>query len=422
MTTIQEPERFSLKANEPITTVKDLSDYLWWAAQVEMAAIPMYLYASYSIKTQNVSQWEPGPGAFRILKSVVIEEMLHLSLVRNMITAIGQQIHFCNESFIPKYPFHVPMRQPSLNLTLGQLTKKLVMDVFMEFEKPSKPKGGRVEEQIKAVGSEEYETIGQFYKAIYDGFKYLCGVDEAHPNGNPAKERELFRCSQLDLQYAYSYWNEGGGGYPLLVKDLPSALTAINMIVEQGEGMSSDHQQVPIRPNKPKAGHFEYPHYVKLQRIAQGWEPIGDTYTVPSNPKVEDYPEGKIKNLGLLCNAAYTYILRLLDELYSTSGKEVEPGKNNLRYGLERKFIAAMQGLLFGVANQLVQVSIARGANWGINAAPTFEWYGDFPSGKPMTDHLKTLCNTVVPDFPTLGGDNSALWLIGKMPPLTPYT
>ncbi|MGH3848484.1 MAG: ferritin-like domain-containing protein, partial [Pseudonocardiaceae bacterium] len=364
------------------------------------------------------------PGAFRILKSVVIEEMLHLSLARNMITAIGRDIRFCDEKFIPKYPYPVPMRQPELKLTLGKLTKDLARDVFMEFEKPSPRRQKAEATQAGGSASEEYATIGQFYQAIHDGFKLLCGVDKNHPNGDPNKINELFKNNRVDLQYVDTYWNEGGGGKPILVTGLPSALIAINTIVEQGEGMSSDRQKVPIYD--PGTGeetpYFEYPHYVKLERIAKGWEPIGETYTVPDNPKIEFYPEGKIKNLGLLCNAAYTYVLRLLDELYRTSWKAVKPGnKDDKRYGLERTFIAAMQGLLFGTAKQLVRTPIDEGRYVGFNAAPTFEWYNNFPQDEPMTDHLMELCNKVVPHFPELGGDNSVLWLIEKMPPLKPH-
>jgi hypothetical protein len=351
---------------------------------------------------------------------VVIEEMLHVSLVRNMITAIGRDIKFCDKDFIPVYPYTIPMRQPKLGLVLGKLTEELARNVFMEFEKPSPPPTSN-DAAKKNSSDEKYATIGQFYKAIYDGFMLLCGVDKDHPQGDPEKIKALFKNNRVDLQYVGTYWNEGGGGEPILVKDLHSALTAINTIVDQGEGLSSDREKVPINPEDPKPGYFEYPHYVKLKRIAEGLELIGKTYNVPDNPKVNNYPAGPIKDLGLLCNAAYTYVLRLLDELYRTSWKDVKPGnEHDKRYGLERTFIAAMQGLLFGVANQLVQKPMPSPGL--INAAPTFEWYNDFPPDQPMTRHLLELCSKVVSDFPALGGDNSVLWLIKKMPPLMPQS
>ncbi|TQM77813.1 ferritin-like protein [Saccharothrix saharensis] len=406
------------KAGKPIDSVDDLFSHLYDAARLEMSTIPLYLYAAYSIKTDNVSQWSAGPGAFRLIKSIVIEEMLHLSLVRNLIVAIGRgdHIRFRHEEFVPTFPSPMLHRVPLLELKLAPLTTDLVADVFMPLELPAKvgapPESG------------EYQTIGQFYKAIFDGFQRLCGVDPsvARRAGSPGeRERELFKHNRLDLQYTNTYWNEGGGGAPIIVHDLHSALTAINVIVEQGEGMDPDQQEVPIDPANPAqdlaTGLFEAPHYVKFKRIADGWELIGDVHPVPENPRVAEYPEGPVRDLGRLGCAAYTYVLALLDELYNTSGSDVKPGATSPRYGLERVFIAAMQGLLFGVIKELVRTPITEGPYRGLQAAPTFEYY-EFPEGVSMTRHLKELCERVLPHFPALGGDNGVLWLISdQMPP-----
>ncbi|MEV1117838.1 ferritin-like protein [Actinosynnema sp. NPDC049800] len=404
------------RADKPIDSVDSLFSHLYDAARLELSTIPLYLYAAYSIKTDNVSQWSAGPGAFRLIKSVVVEEMLHLSLVRNLIVAIGRgdDIKFQNPDFVPAYPSDMLHRVPRLELDLAPLTTDLVKDVFMPLELPAK---------VGAPGqSGEYQTIGQFYKAIYDGFERLCGVDPTAPTRHgpgDEQERELFKHNRLDLQYTNTYWNEGGGGEPIIVHDLYTALTAINVIVEQGEGMDPDQQEVsdnPDDPDKAKQGLFEFPHYVKFKRIADGWELIGDVHPVPRNPRVAEYPEGPVRDLGQLACAAYTYVLALLDELYNTSGKDVKPGATSARYGLERVFIAAMQGLLFGVIKELVRTTITTGPYKGMQAAPTFEYY-EFPEGESMTRHLKELCERVVPHYPVLGGDNSVLWLISDQMP-----
>jgi hypothetical protein len=403
------------KADQPIDTVKSLYSHLYDAARLEISTIPLYLYAAYSIKTENVSQWSAGPGAFRLIKSIVIEEMLHLSLVRNLIVAIGygDHIKFRHKAFVPDYPSRMLNRVPCLELRLGQLTPELVRKVFMPLELPEKkdaqPEGG------------EYETIGQFYKAIFDGFQRLCGVEPGSSGQpDPAKEKALFSRNRLDLQYTNTYWNEGGGGAPVIVHDLHSALSAINLIVEQGEGMDPDQQEVPIYPEEPvsdqKPGLFEFPHYVKFKRIADGWEPIGDVYPVPDNPRVADYPEGPVRELGKLASAAYSYVLAMLDEIYITTGRDVKPGASSPRYGLERMFVASMQGLLFGVIKELVRIPITEGPYRNMNAAPTFEYY-KFPRHQSLTEHLMELCERVLPHYPALGGDNSVLWLISKQMP-----
>ncbi|RNL86014.1 ferritin-like domain-containing protein [Halostreptopolyspora alba] len=410
-----------------VTNKQELFSHLYDAARLEMQTIPMYLYAAYSIKTENVSQWAPGPGAFRLIRTVVTEEMLHLSLVRNLIISIGygDRIRFCDPNFISTYPAKMLHRKPDLELHTAPLTPKLVRDMFMEFEKPTK--------KDAPPKTKDYETIGQFYKAVWNGFAELGGIvpdkagkdfaSKAAPDQvfkhDPEKEKELFKDNEPYKQYVETYWNEGGGGDPVLVKDIKSAFTAINMIVEQGEGAGEDKQHVPIHPEAPKEGYVEEPHYIKFKRIADKWEPIGDVHPVPTNPRVENFPEGPVQDLGLLCNAAYTYVLRILDEIYNAKWDDVEPGNTSRRYGLERKFIAAMQGLLFGVIKELVKTPITSGEYKGKNAAPTFQFY-HFPEDEPMVTHMKELCNKVIPDYPELGGDNSVLWLLGKMPDLYP--
>ncbi|MEV6874217.1 ferritin-like protein [Amycolatopsis sp. NPDC051128] len=403
------------EANRPIDTVESLFSHLYDAARLEMSTIPLYLYAAYSIKTANVSQWSSGPGAFRLIKSIVIEEMLHLSLVRNLIVAIGygEHVKFQHKAFIPEFPTPMLCRVPDLELRLAPLTTELVRDVFMPLELPAKVDA--------PPESDKYQTIGQFYKAIFDGFQRLCGV-EPGTYGRPdqAKQKALFRHNRMDLQYTNAYWNEGGGGAPVIVHDLHSALTAINLIVEQGEGMDPDQQEVPIDPQDPagqqQAGLFEFPHYVKFKRIADGWEPIGEVYPMPDNPRVSQFPEGPVRDLGQLACAAYTYVLAMLDELYNTSGNDVKPGATSPRYGLERKFIAAMQGLLFGVIKELVRIPITEGPYCDLHAAPTFEYY-EFPEDRSLTQHLRELCERVLPHYPALGGDNSVLWLISERMP-----
>lgn len=405
-------------ASKPITTREQLFAHLYQAAQLEMSSIPLYLYAGYSIKTQGYSQWSPGSGAFRLIKTVVIEEMLHLSLVRNLIVSIGfGELMWCaNDTFLPTYPSPMLNRKPLLELRLGRCTPDLVRRVFMEFELPGKPGA--------PSQPNEYNTIGQFYKAIRDGFVRLCGLDpDAKNPGVPPKSAgdmhsKLFGNSQPDLQYIAAYWNEGGGGSPMLVRNLFDALWAINQIVEQGEGTDPDRKEVPKNPLNPVAGESEFPHYIKFQRIAEGIEQIGETWPVPDSPKLTQYEKDRpVHALATLFNAAYTYVMHLLDELYRTSWRDVKPGVRSRRYGLERQFVAAMQGLLFGIANLLVQTKITQGDHKGSHAAPTFEYY-NFAQGS-IVPQLRRLCDEAIPFFPALGGDNGVRWLIGQMPDLS---
>lgn len=156
-----------VKSDQPIRSRDDLVNHLHQAAQLEMSTIPLYLYAAYSIETKGHSQWDPGISASRTIISIVLEEMLHLALVRNLMLAIGagDQISFYDPKFMPQYPSLMLHRAPDLELHLEPCTQNLIERVFMPLELPA--------EHGAPPQSDQYNTIGQFYECIEDGFRYL---------------------------------------------------------------------------------------------------------------------------------------------------------------------------------------------------------------------------------------------------------
>lgn len=395
-----------VKPDQPIHSYDDLVNHLHQAAQVEMSTIPMYLYAAYSIETKGHSQWDPGISASRTIISIVLEEMLHLALVRNLMLAIGagDKISFYNKDFMPHYPSKMLHRTPDLELHLEPCTQDLMARVFMPLELPAK--------HGAPPQPDQYNTLGQFYESIEDGFHYLTKNDP-----------QFWSKAQDSTKYQYTaaYWNRDGGGEPVVVCDLTSAMNAMSMIVEQGEGVDPDKATVPIDPINPKPGLDELSHYAKFQRIHDGIEVIGVVKPVPVDPKIADF-KGTVVTLANLFNAAYGYTLCMLDKLY-TLPRELTPGHPSPRYHLERTFIAAMGGLLYPIADLLTRTPSGNKDGHGqpINAAPTFEYY-DFAaeqknSGcKTKKQHLMWLCNQAIADFPNLGGDNSVHWLLTKIP------
>jgi hypothetical protein len=383
-----------VEANKPIATTESLRTHLHHAAQLEMSTIPLYLYAAYSIKTQGYSQWAPGMSAFRAIRSVVIEEMLHLCLVRNLMVAIGggDQLAFYDDNFVPKYPSPMLHRVPELTLELSPLSAQLVRDVFMPLEHP--------ESTDARPEADQYHTIGQFYNAIKDGFTTL-------------NSDALWAQNRPELQYKGAYWNEDGGGEAIVVCDLDSALSAISTIVEQGEGEGKGGDYVPLMPDVPVAGESELNHYVKFKRIADDSDRLKklNIWPLPTNPTVADYAGTCAEALAQLFNAAYSYVLAMIDALYGTSRETVQPGQTSARYGLERTFIAAMGGLLFPIAALLVTIELPGGHH----AAPTFEFFS-FAQTATKKDQLAKMCDDLIGQFPSLGGDNGVRRLIRLLP------
>lgn len=394
--TTETPESLKqpLVADEPIESLEQLHIHLYQAAQVELSTIPLYLYAAYSIQTGGEYQWEPGISAFRTIRSVVIEEMLHLCLVRNLLLGTGgPEISFYDKDFIPTYPSPMLHREPELMLHLETCTADLMQRVFMPLEMPQK--------SAAPPQPDKYNTLGQFYAAIEKGVEYLDEHNKA----------ELWENPRTDLQYTRAYWNQDGGGGLVEVSNLETAITAIREIVEQGEGGAPEDPMVPDDPVKPRVGAEEFSHYAKFQRIAEGIDPIYETWPLREDPTLADFDE-PVRDLAELFNAAYCYVLSMIDTLYSLSTDTIVGGKESPRYGMERTFIAAMGGLLFPIADLLVRQPTAPGSEE--NAGPTFEFY-EFGSGDKKPQLIEK-CDALLGRFPSLAGADGVRQLIEKLP------
>jgi hypothetical protein len=87
-----------------ISTIDDLHYYLIQALMIEHATLPPYLTALYSLN--------PGANldAYQILRTVAVEEMLHLTLAANVFNAVGGNISgvLTDPGFVPSYPTFLP--------------------------------------------------------------------------------------------------------------------------------------------------------------------------------------------------------------------------------------------------------------------------------------------------------------------------
>ncbi len=375
-----------------INTVESLREHLVAANRVEMSTIPLYLYALYSIQTRSYSQWDPGISAFRAIRAVVIEEMLHLTLSRNLLVAVGGDITYCSDDFVPIYPAPMLNRVPKLPLYLAPCSSALIEDVFLPLEEPARfhapPEAG------------PYHTIGQFYAAIEEGFTYL---DQHDPNGlwGTAPERKERARRQFE---GHAYYNQDGGGSAVVVTSLETALEAITEIVEQGEGARAGVNAVPLNPLDPTAGLDEPSHYERFALVDSNIDRIGTVWPVPDGAKkrirVARFPKD-VRPLGNAFNAAYCYLLAIIDAMYVTPFDEpLEPGQTSRRWGLEQNLLTAMNGLLYPLANLLVSTAISADEH----AAPTFEYVDLGPDKKAGL--LKAI-DAAAATYPSVTGDNS---------------
>jgi len=141
-----------------ITSLASLREHLQWAIELEHATIPPYLCALYSINTGHNAE------AREVLSSVMVEEMLHLTLAANLLNAVGGRPELDIPGMLPSYPHPLPHGDPSFEISLFRFGPEAI-ETFLKIEQPSPP-GGPPE-------GENYETIAQFYEAIKLGLREL---------------------------------------------------------------------------------------------------------------------------------------------------------------------------------------------------------------------------------------------------------
>jgi hypothetical protein len=316
------------------------------AIELEHSTIPPYLYALYSIRTgRNVE-------IAALMLSVIKQEMLHMSLDCNILNAIGGAPKIDDPRFIPHYPGPLPGGVESgLVVPLAPLSKQVVSDVFMVIESPDTTLDGD-------PPSEEGITIGQFYRHLQAEIVALNRKRNIF-TGDPARQ---LRVGFVELQDAG-------------VTDQASALAAIDMIVEQGEGTRTN----PLDPEG------EFAHYYKFAEIYHGrklvpnpdlaaaaqapwvfeghrivFEPDG-VHPVIVNPTRAAYADHPyLQDLNATFNRGYSDLLRKLHRVFNGAPDWLGPA------------LLGMQAL-----KQQAQLLMTQEVVPGQTAGPTFDYVPD---------------------------------------------
>lgn len=209
------------------------------AAELEHEILCCYLFASFSMKDDvaegvSADQLEMIRSWRELLRGIVVQEMIHFATACNLLAAIGGEPQLSR----PNLPTGLRAYPPRFQLRLMPFSLDAV-DQFVSLEQPealweaSQLGEYRVTatplDRLSDIFSSErnYSTVGELYRGIQDGFEYL-----AQKYG----EAGLF-VGPRDAQTAQEYFQLPG---LIAVEDLASALDAINVIVEQGEGASED--------------------------------------------------------------------------------------------------------------------------------------------------------------------------------------
>ena len=351
----------------PPPTRETLQQYLLRASALEQQLLCAYLFTTYSLKQ------DPSEGGFsddaatraselgatlawkRAITSVAVQEMLHLALASNMLTAIGGKPKFSN-IFDLDLPSPDPVLGQCLNLNfpidphemtsawgfdrgawlgLWPFSKTTIkryvwFESFMSGKFPGKKwqctmeqTRTRTQTQTRThpqplAGLQGISTLVELYEAIAEGFLSLSQSDPnlfAADDSLQVTDQEvtgLFNFPPATIVVDGCTKNR-----PLLnaVTDLQSALIAINTIVVQGEG-DSDEWKAFIDKMKVKYPTIEFPtfpaiatppHHQTFQQILKGVPPTTSSRGVPgylklkkNNPSFK--PARRVPSNPLVCN------------------------------------------------------------------------------------------------------------------------
>lgn len=336
----------------------ELISYLETAMALEHATIPPYLTAYYSIRSTTNSD------AAHLIRVVAVEEMLHLTLVANVLNAIGGKPDLTRPGFVPAYPARLPDGEDDFTVDLRPFSREAV-ETFCKIERPGRApsadarlvrtRAGEPPLLVSSPTAEEvhFYSIGEFYAEIIEGLEKLAAGDPGLFCGNPAL--------QVGPEYFYS-----GGGNVIPVSDLDSARRALNFIADQGEGLDSGVYDAD----------GELAHYYRFRQLQLGrYYQVGDLPGAPSGPplsvawdevhnvkvsaKLADYPAGSgLAAAARQFNADYGAFLALLTRAFNG-----EPA-------LLLDAVWAMFRLRDGF-NRLIRNPLP--GSGGLHAAPTFE-------------------------------------------------
>jgi Ferritin-like len=335
-------------AADPVdAALASLREDLQYAIAVEHATIPPYLTAMYSL-VEGTNNEIRG-----LIRSVVIQEMLHMALAANMLSAIGGRPVFTDPAFIPSYPTGLPFDIGDVEVNLAPFSMDVVRTVFMKIEEPEHGAIPFPTAEAALAAGPAYQTIGEFYGVVRKKFEDL------------ARERDIFQPGSSQLAIPQGAFR---------IDSLPDAIRAIDLIVQEGEGT----------PQLPLQGRgTELAHYYRFSEIVNGaalvrdpMSPLRYSYTgypipydpsgvipIVTNAKVADYrADSRAARLARQFNALYSSMLQTLENAYGPAAPDD----------------ANIMGLMFElkiVAQRLTSIALPDPAVGEHRyAAPTFEF------------------------------------------------
>jgi CDGSH-type Zn-finger protein/truncated hemoglobin YjbI len=352
-----------------------------------------YLFAAFSLKQRADEGLTAGQLAAvdrwrKNISHVATEEMLHLALVHNLLSAIGAAPHFGRPN-LPAPAHHYPA---GVNLTLVPFGERALQHfIFLErpegmeyegaagLDMPAHEAVPLMSERDIVPQPQDFATVGHLYRSIEEGFRHLAEkIGEENLFVGPSRAQaiaENFRFTE-----------------PVSVTDLASAQKAIDTILEQGEGAR---------------GHWEQAHFGQFVQILDeyremvaanpGFDPVRPVMFATVRRCEHDIAVPQItarvtSRCGDLFNVSYEILLQIFERYFAhTEETDEQLGT------LAEATVALMVRVLRPLGNLITTLPVGS-AFPGMNAGPSFELFYENDYLMPHREAAWTLLEERVRD------------------------
>lgn len=296
------------------------------AAELEHLIMVQYLFAAFSLKQRVEEGVTPETLAAiqrwrKTLLEISEQEMLHLALVQNLLTAVGAAPRLARPNFpMPAYAYPagvrielVPFGEAALrHFAFLERPDGMAVDDAEGFEAIAQAVPLPHDEHDEIVPHlQEFDTIGQLYRSIASGLEHLAG--------RLGTERLFVGPPDAQATEEHFRWPE-----LVPVTDLASAKQAIDTIVEQGEGARGEW----------KDAHFGrllgiLEEYLELKRADPSFEPTRPVVAANVRPQATGVAVPLITDPGTtrcmdLLNVTYEVLLQLLSRYFAHTDESPE--------------------------------------------------------------------------------------------------
>ena len=264
--------------NDDTWDIQHLRGHLQAAVQLEYWTVPYYMAAMYSIK-------DPTHQAYKMMQSVVYQEMLHVQLAANVANAFGATIDRddvfvdldYSEQNVPhlrfteaeknRYPIDPTQTYKPWGAEIGPLDERRINTMCL-IEYPEDDISGAPDLQQE---TQNYRTIGEFYRAVLFGATQRVDVIVANHN-----QVDVFKNFYRDFP-SQTVTSDGVFG-------LEQIVNLIHAITDQGEGVRR-HSAVPNEYRNTADGYNnDEDHFAKFNDI-KNLQTMPETYSGVAHPE-----------------------------------------------------------------------------------------------------------------------------------------